>query len=551
MPQPYELPEDIKALSADDLQSNITTATEAFRELMESEDLTDADLPKLEALRDGITALRAEETERESAAEAARARLAELSAEVLGESTGEAEGSEGAETEEQAEEQAEAEAVAASASRAPALRLNRVKKTAPAVTASASITVAETPRMEIKAAADIPGHRAGARMELADVVPGMVARAQSLASSGGNSGLVASYSHPFPDELIVTDLGNADQGSAASQYAANQRRLKGGNLVAAGGWCAPSETMYDFMDLACPDMLWDAPEIQLRRGGLRFFPTPTLDVAAMTFLHTEAADIAGTPKPCYTIPCPDPVEVRCDAVGICVRAGLLTQRHFPELIESQLGLVMTAQEIRLRQVLLNQLAAGATAVTAPARFGTVGVLFNAIALHAADLIERFSLCDSVSLEVVLPWWSKNMMLADMALRNGVSVDEVTTADIQALFSPLGVRIQWARGILDVPFPQDNDPANNEIGGTTPAADWPDNLQFLIYPAGQVQIGRGAEINLGVVYDHASLQQNLATFAFAEECVALVNRAPAGATRLVTVPICASGTTGGQTLVTCA
>lgn len=545
----YELPEDIGALSAEELETHLTDATTAFRELRESETLTEAELPQLRTLAGNVAELKAERTRREEAAVTAQEELAALSAEVLGEEAAE----EGDAGEAPAEEAETEEAVTASA-RPGQIRLNAVRK-APEVVVPTSVVKAdeEGQAPEIFAAADIPGYRTGVKMDLSDLVPGMIARAKSLAASGGNStGLVASYRHPFPEELVVNDLGNVDQGESATLYAANQRRLPGGNLVAAGGWCAPSETMYDFLSLACADGLWDAPEVQLRRGGLRFFKTPTLDINAMTFLHTEAADIAGTPKVCYTIPCPEPDEVRCDAVGICVRAGLLTQQHFPELITSQLGLVMTAQEIRVRRVLLNALIAdigAANQVTLASTFGALSAVFSAIALQAADIIERFSLCDNIALEVVLPWWSRNYFLADVARRNGVGLDEVTTADVQALFTPLGVRVQWVKGLV-FDLPEAVPPVSNGIGGPTPALVWPDQIQFVIYPAGQVQIGRGAEINLGVVYDHASLQQNLATFAFAEECNALINRAPDGAIRLVTVPVCADGATGAQDTVTC-
>jgi hypothetical protein len=39
------------------------------------------------------------------------------------------------------------------------------------------------------------------------------------------------------------------------------------------------------------------------RGGLRYFPILRLDVASMTFVRTEADDIAGTEKTCFKIPC--------------------------------------------------------------------------------------------------------------------------------------------------------------------------------------------------------------------------------------------------------
>lgn len=67
-------------------------------------------------------------------------------------------------------------------------------------------------------------------------------------------------------------------------------------------------------------MLWDAPEIQLARGGLRYYKPLSLDVGSLTWVHTEVDDISGATKPCFKIPC------------VCLEAGILTQRHFPELL---------------------------------------------------------------------------------------------------------------------------------------------------------------------------------------------------------------------------
>ncbi|MFE2088648.1 major capsid protein [Streptomyces sp. NPDC059460] len=103
-----------------------------------------------------------------------------------------------------------------------------------------------------------------------------------------------------------------------------------------------------------------------------------------------------------------------------------------------------------------------------------------------------------------------------------------------------MRIQWARG-LSPAVPTD-------IGAATPATAWPDEIQFLIYPAGQLQIGRSEEVNLGVIHDSAKFSTNDYTALFAEECVALVDRSVD--TRVVTVPICPPGETGGQTVVSC-
>ncbi|MDX3797315.1 major capsid protein [Streptomyces sp. AK04-3B] len=253
-----------------------------------------------------------------------------------------------------------------------------------------------------------------APLDFGQVVSGIISRANALKTAGGGMGQVISYRHPYPQELIVTDSSSAPEGTTVAIAAQSQARLPQGELVASGGWCAPSETLYDITGVACPDMLWDAPEIQLSRGGLRYYKPLSLDVGAMTWVHTEADDISGATKPCYRVPCPDPVEVRCDAVGVCLQASILTQRHFPELVAWYLRNAMVAHEIRVKQVLFQQALNTATPITLAPSFGALSAIYNAVALQAADVIERHSLCETTALEVVFPWWSRNLFLGDLA-----------------------------------------------------------------------------------------------------------------------------------------
>ncbi|MFF0290851.1 major capsid protein [Streptomyces sp. NPDC005262] len=67
----------------------------------------------------------------------------------------------------------------------------------------------------------------------------------------------------------------------------------------------------------------------------------------------------------------------------CLEAGILTQRHFPELVSWYLRNSMVAHEIRLRQVLFAQAIASPTAVTLPATFGALSTVFAAVVLQAA------------------------------------------------------------------------------------------------------------------------------------------------------------------------
>lgn len=387
---------------------------------------------------------------------------------------------------------------------------------------------------------DVPGYQPGQALDMEGVTEGIIRRANALKTAGGGVGLTASYRLPFDPKLIVNDSSSGTEGTRAVLLAGEQSRLQGGNLVASGGWCAPSETVYTLTGMACPEMLWDLPEIQLARGGLRYFPMPSLDISAMTFVHTEADDIAGNPKPCFRIPCPDPEEVRCEAIGACLESGILTQRHFPELVAFYQAQAMIAHEIRIKQELFTQALAAATPVTIAQTFGAFSALFAAVALQASDLTEKLSLCQNINIEVVFPWWSKNLMLADIARQNGVSVADINVQEIITAFAQLGISIQWARGL--------NPAVPTQIGGQTPAETWPDSIPFLIYPAGTFEAGRGGEISLGVIHDKSQFSVNDFTALFTEECTALVTRNSEA--RIVTVPVCPDGRTGEQLGIDC-
>ncbi|QKW06937.1 major capsid protein [Streptomyces sp. NA04227] len=538
----FEIPEDVTALSDDELNEALEGAVAAFDAKSQSTSVTTKDLESLRSLATTVDGIRTEQAARRKAAEKAAAEIDSLAAQVRG---GDAQPEEPAD-EEPADDTATAAAepepepeqvktVSAAIAQRPALNLSGVRRRQPRV-----LPEPPAPTTSITAAVDVPGYTPGAALDFGDITAGIISRANALKTAGGGVGQVISYRHPYTHDLIVTDSSSAPEGTTVAIQAANQRRLPQQDLIASGGWCAPSETVYDLLDVACPDMLWDAPEIQLARGGLRYYKTPSLDVASMTWIHTEADDISGATKPCFKIPCPDPVEVRCDAVGVCLEAGILTQRHFPELVAWYLRNTMVAHEIRIRQALFQQALAGATPVALPPTMGALSAVYAAVALQAADMIERHSLCESTAIEVVFPWWSRNLFLADLARRNGVTTDQVDPQMVQDMFTPLGVMVQWARGLTPA-VPAD-------IGGPAAAVEWPDEVTFLMYPSGQLQIGRGEEVNLGVVHDSTKFSTNDYTALFAEECVALVDRSVD--TRAVTVPVCPTGETGAQSLMVC-
>lgn len=554
----FEMPSDVTRLSDDELEASLASAVRSFKAATQTDVVTPQTLPQLRELKASIVALKEEQQARITAAEEAAAEIDQLSSEVFGdeatadggeadeaaadEAAADEDAGEAEEGDEATASQAVEPAAASQQVRRRSLSLSAVRaKSAGAQSLSKYLPAEQRPgSVEIVASADVPGYAPGVGLDLAGVTEGFMRRASALKTSGQGTGVVASYTLPFGDDLTINDSSSAPEGSQAVIRAADQRRLSGGDLVASGGWCAPSETVYEIADVACPDMLWDAPEISLSRGGLRFFQTPVLDVNALTWIHTEQDDIAGNEKPCFVVPCPDPVEVRCDAVGICIEAGILTQRFFPELISWYVRNAMVAHEMRIKSAMYDAARAAATPVTVGSTFASFSAVFNAVALQAADMIEKLSLCDSTAVEVTFPWWLKNMFLADLMRQGTAGSNAQAEAYINDAFSRIGVRVQFARGLAPA--------VPTGIGGTTPATVWPGTVEFLIYPAGNFQIGRGAAVDLGVVYDSAKFVTNDHTAAFSEECVALIDRGIES--RIVTVPVCADGAIGRRSDYTC-
>ncbi|AKA61681.1 major capsid hexamer protein [Streptomyces phage YDN12] len=553
----YNLPEDVTALTDDELDTNLAAAVKSFSTVSQTTVVTPQTLPNLRTLKASIQTLKDERASRTAAAEAAAAEIDALTADVFGDDTEDVAAS--AETEDtEAAPEAEAtteaapaevieptEVVTASGVRRTSLNLAAVRaKQAGSGTGMAKYLAPDVPEgIEIVASVDVPGFRPGESVDLKDITDGVMRRATGLKTAGGGTGLVASYRLPFPEEMVVKDSSSAPEGSTVLMRAADQRRLEGGDLVASGGWCAPSETVYDITDIACPDMLWDLPEIQINRGGLRFFRTPALDVAALTFVHTEQDDIAGNTKPCFEIPCPAPIDVRAEAVGVCLSSGILTQRFFPELIDWYVRNAMIAHEIRIKTEAYDNARAAiiaavpTRAVTVRASFAAFSAVYEAVALQAADMIERYNLCDSTQLEVVFPWWTRNLFLSDLARQEGVRLEDLDAGRLEAAFARLGVRVQWARGLAPA--------VPTDIGGTTLATTWPDQVEFMIYPAGNYQLGRGPEVNLGVIIDSVTVATNDEKI-FSEEAVMLVDRL--GLARLVTVDVCPNGEVGARNTV---
>lgn len=415
-----------------------------------------------------------------------------------------------------------------------------------ASSASDVVTLDATPAV-ITAAADVPGHATGSEIDMDAVARALTQKASSLRGPAGgrHEYRIAQINKTFAPEAIV----RGDDGRDAIAFATNERNTPKGSLIASGGWCAPSETWYDLLDLSTTDGLISLPEVNAARGGFRLIPgggAQFADIYTDTgFCFTEAQDIAGDygpgggvqAKPCYKVECPEWEDFRLNVCGICVQAGYLQNKAYPELTADVLRKTLTAHRHRLSANKINAIVLGSDAVAIPALTGgggAVAPLLNAVELQVADIRSKYRMGLDATMEGVFPTWTRGLIRADLALRLGKAEVDVTNAEIDNWFRQRYINPQFVYNWQD-------------LGGVTAATAYPETLSFLVYPAGTWVAATSDVIDLGVVHDSTLMSFNNYTAAFVEEGWQILPVGPES--RVVEVPVCPSGQLGSRS-ITC-
>jgi hypothetical protein len=259
-------------------------------------------------------------------------------------------------------------------------------------------------------------------------------------------------------------------------------------------------------------------------------------IYAATFCQTEAQAIAGTPKTCYEVPCPPFTEVRLDACGICLTSPILTEVGYPELVAAFIKEAMIAHQHAVTAKLLAQALAGATAVPFGAgRKSTASDTLDAVEWVANLARATYRVANNATIEVVLPFWAKGAIRADLSMRTGVDLIGVTDQQIAGYFAARNVNVQFIFSFQPIAAP-------------TTAAGYPATMDVLIYPAGTYVKGTSDVINLDAVYDSASLKQNLYTALFYEQGVLLLKKCYTA--YKATIALCSGGITGAASNAAC-
>ena len=563
MPERPEIPEDLTALNRDQLVELESALLERFEELR-SADPTDEVTDEMREIADALPAIGTrvialdEAEQQRAAAEAAVQQAEQRRHDAEQRAEAELQAAETAAKAEQAAQQPETtpEPTAQASEPEPVATEPELALAASAKNSRPSVAqIAEkapepqAPKepqrgeyfRSLTAGAEIGGVSAGARFESgADIADALIRRTESLAVSSGVRNAMVARAHLDALPEPVTRKESAATVTTKMLEAIEDFSKRGPNrdvLTADGGWCAPSEVLYELCEPEVADQLISLPEISITRGGLQYFKSPdfsSFSDALWGFCEDELID--GVEKPCAEIPCPEPEEVRPCVEGACLTTGLLQTKAFPEWTERYVRGMLVAHAIRISAATIARMEAESTPIvydeSAPMLQGAgfTATLLNTIEFQIEDLRADYMLGAGDRPVVVLPRWAKGIIRADLANRMGVDLLRISDEYINSLFYDRGVgRVQWIKGWQ-----------TEVVGAKGIAHAWPCNLRYLLYREGAWVRGLEPVIELETQYDSELLKHNKMTRLFTEQAFLVANLCTDS--RVVTIPVCPSGAT---------
>lgn len=370
---------------------------------------------------------------------------------------------------------------------------------------------------------------------------------------------IARFRRNAPDTHSITARDDHASAFTKLQNVANGRT----ELEAAIAWCAPSPPDYSICSPITSDGIASFPSMVLNRGGLLhnqgldfadFFNGDfTLPIPGYNIL-TEAEVISDTAKTCLEIPCPTFVDDRLGVAALCLTGSLLQNRGYPEFVSTFVQGAIDAMAHLVNREIINAIVTGSTAVSlaAAAPWTTDGTvlsqLLSAVEMAVMDLRYAYRTARTQRFDVKLPFWIVAQLRADYVRENARANNDIADSEILAMFAQRGANVEFVYDWQDA-FNPGALAAANQAGNATPITSLPFTVAFLIYLPGTWVIGRQDVIRLDLVYDSTNLAQNQVTQIFVEDGFKPMRMCQFS--RAYTVPICPSGSTGAQRLVSCA
>lgn len=555
------LPEDISAASDEDLATLIADHVSAKELILnEDEEFTkgiDANeiLAQLETGGNQYQLLLAEQTAREGAHEAYQAKKAEVAAkfEVVAEEEPAPDDDDGAEAEEVAvvaevEEVIEEPVLVTASVEATEIKTEvkpqvRFARTPPAPKAD-RLPVEEVSGTALVAAGGLVKQIEGPlnRLSLAEAMKAEALRyGRPVKSASGSEQkiLIASAQFDFPEDRQLGDDLDKNTEVLRNVIVESLPGIGGRHaLTASGGLCAPLEPIYSMPNFgSTAEPVWDSlPIFQARRGGVNVPAATTIgDIDTAISSISEAFDAAGgtfATKSCQDLVCPDYTEVAINIFAHCREYGNLNARAWPEKIAHENELTMQALSRTTEGFMLDRIKALSINVTQGEVLGAYGDLVNALLKAAAGIRFRLRMPAGSMFNVVMPEYMANLLAADSAYTQFSRYDG-QSAMVGHLAS-LGFRVVLYKD--DVTGGTSQGFADEGAGALD---DFPDDVQYAIFPEGQfIGIDSGV-LELGIVRD-STLNSTNDFQIFGERFRNLAMLGPAQGALWVTQGVCPSG-----------
>lgn len=266
-------------------------------------------------------------------------------------------------------------------------------------------------------------------------------------------------------------------------------------LTAAVAFCAPAEPRYDYFGIAERAGMLQLPTINASRGRITYRTSPSyqsvLDNASWSGaagqIYTAANAESGASKVSFDAECPGTNTCAVDAFPVDIRFTNWTDRFDPETVANVMENTMIFHDHFVNGTHIASIVTGSTARGGgdTGGGGLVNVA-NLVGFEAAAYRDTFRMSPEATLELVIPAWVIDALVADLVARDSTMSFENARARVRAVFASLGLRVQAVQDWQSIGDAND--------GGWPPAAD------FLLFAPGTWVRLDGGTLDLGIVRD---------------------------------------------------
>jgi hypothetical protein len=544
------------------------------------EGVTSADVPTLTRIADAVDNVRSEAGIRLEAAEADMAAVAELEARLSGETTEpapEAEAEPTIEAGDEPEPEVEPEPVAEVE---PELEEVTASVTAPSLADLAS-RARRTPRQPAMqfARTEAPFIRALERNEnvtVDDLARLFIEKRETFGAFAGQGEVRIPLgridirdqfapNHRLDARASMSQVEQAFESVTAGAmdpetWESDEARA----LTAAGGFCMPTEALYDIEQISGAQRpLRDSMgQLQADRGGYRFvLPSSLADISVNdptdatvvsgggAIGHWDNDDASGDEgardgKSCQEVPCPTIEEAFVEAIYTCLGFDNFQGLTAPELVRKWILDAAAAWSREAETTILDSVSSESTPVTTTRRFSaTIDMITFIIQLAAAER-NRQRMPRNARLRVWLPSWVIELAQVDMIAR--AAGDGLANFQIDEAW----VRNQLGRANVNVTFYEDTRTGAGQIfgaqGSGSDLRDFPLTAEWYLFHEGAHVHMEGGQLDFGLVRD-STLNQTNKYRIFNESLQGVLSR-PIFSYRVRSV-LCPVGITSGPMLAT--